>query len=85
MNQASDVVAIESLKTFALAHNEIEFVHLCDAAVAGVEWAMIRLAPVLYAWRATTMAGKRAQVRLKIIRDTDTTRPDGAIARGFEV
>jgi hypothetical protein len=83
--------AIESLRTFAMAHNEIAFAHLCTAALAGEEWAMERITqgsatyphtPVL---RYPGYSYSVYQGDLRIIRATDTTRPDGASARATNV
>lgn len=70
-----DNTAIESLRTFAMTHNEIAFSYLCLAALAGEEWAMERIRPVL-----DSKAPSLGQY-LGVIRATDTTRPDGASAR----
>ena len=69
---------IESLRTFALAHNEIKFAHLCTAALNGEEWAMTRMLDVIDMCDGFSSAGV-----LNVIRATDTMRPDGAVARSF--
>jgi hypothetical protein len=73
--------AIESLRTFAITHNEIAFAHMCTAALDGEEWATVQIAPVLRAFRG----GRPEIVALDAIRATNTTRPDGAVARTLEV
>lgn len=74
--------AIESLRIFALAHNEMAFAHLCIAALNGEAFADDRVQSVLAQIDAMAPdVGDRRQAALEIIRSTDTTRPDGAIAR----
>jgi len=111
---------IESLRTFALAHSEVEFAHLCTSALhqsdetwgiarsdaaqvtghiigcdctecslireesvfARDSWAVERVAIVISEVNHTTKA-YRDEVKLSFIRATDTTRPDGAVARSF--
>ena len=120
---------IAVLRTFALAHNEIAFAHLCTAAlhqldatldsarayavkatghcigcdctecsllreesvIADDAWAVERLTtgsatyphtPVL---RYPGYSYSVYQGDLRIIRATDTTRPDGAIARNIQI
>lgn len=88
MGMELDIAVTESLRDFALAHGEISFNHLCNAALDTEEWAVERIGSVLRQialsktyelWR------DGADRRLEIIRATDTSRPDGAIARSFEV
>lgn len=84
--------AIENLRNFALEictgahpHDHADrpqfsaFVHMCDAALAGEEWAIDRVTAVL------NSAAPSLDQYLGVIRATDTTRPDGSIARSFEV
>lgn len=80
-----DTAVIESLRDFALANGEIAFNYLCTAALNGEAWAVERIAPTVRVWNSSAMAGKRTVLRLDAIRATDTTRPDGTIARSFEV
>jgi hypothetical protein len=47
MNNTTDTAAIESLRAFAIAHGEIEFAHLCTAALAGEQWAIERVVSAL--------------------------------------
>lgn len=88
--------AIESLKQFAMSHNEIEFARLCDAALDGDELAVKLLQPVMQvgfpAWKhPRTGLIEDPPYRpfmpdldtLDAIRSTDCTLPDGAIARGL--
>lgn len=70
---------IERLRGFAERHGEIAFAHLCTAAVAGEAWARERIVAALAAWQ---QRGNWDSHVLEAIRTTDTTRPDGAIARG---
>lgn len=79
--------AIESLRTFAMSHNEIEFAHLCTAALNGEQWALDRLNAPMLKIGQLGLAGSPSYVeaKLSIILATDTTRPDGAIARSFEM
>lgn len=81
----TNTAAIESLRSFAEANSEIEFAHLCTAALAGEEWAAERIGIVI-----ATIEFQTQQLipmvwddedTLVHIRTTDTTRPDGAIAR----
>lgn len=79
-----DTTAIESLRTFAVDHNELPFAHLCTAALAGEQWAVERIVPVVERHEiAIEVYGDKRTV-LEMIRATDTTRPrpDGATARG---
>lgn len=85
----TNTAAIESLRTFAVQHGEIQFAHLCTAALDGEEWAVERLEyPVAEFADYTDSCGNMQPVsiawKLDIIRSTDTTRPDGAIARSFQ-
>ncbi len=84
---------IDDLRTFALAHNEIAFVHLCDEALYQLAcnpnggehcWAAERVNVVIFEIGRTT-ARHRDEVSLGFIRSTDTTRPDGAIARSIQL
>jgi len=77
--------AIESLRTFAMAHNEIAFAHLCTAAIEGEEWAMERIADGTKRASVATSATSKRDHRIAIIRSTDTARPDGAIARTLTI
>lgn len=76
--------AIESLRTFAMEHGELQFAHLCTAALDGEEWAVERVGEALreIEWSTREVGLDR---RLEIIRSTDTTRPDGAIARSIDL
>lgn len=104
-----NTAAIESLRTFALAHNEsgrstqrrhvgvhafeaadrdhlAAFAHLCSAALNGEQWAVERLADVLELFDAYMLNNSdydTAQAKLDVILATDTTRPDGLIARSL--
>jgi hypothetical protein len=70
--------AIESLRAFAMQHGELQFAHLCTAALNGEAWAMERVEYSLDGFdRSTSDAWK-----LRIIRATDCIRPDGATPRG---
>lgn len=73
-----DRTALESLRTFAVQHNELEFAHLCTAALNGEQWAIDRMRDAIF--RADYRFSTDATV-LREIRSTDTTRPDGATAR----
>jgi hypothetical protein len=74
--------AIESLQAFAATHHEYGFVHLCTAAFTGEEWAIERVMTVL---KLTVDGSADTVSKLNVIRSTDTTRPDGGIARKFEI
>jgi len=80
MTNAIDTAAIEALRTFALTHGELAFAHLCTAALAGEPWAVIRMEDVVMLCGTFEPA-----IILDVIRTTDTTRPDGAVARAFEI
>lgn len=72
---------IEALRNFAIDNNEVAFAHLCTAALAGEEWALSRIR-----WPMNVRAGRAHDddaALLDVILATDTTRPDGAIARSF--
>ena len=80
------VETIESLRAFATTHGELAFAHLCTAALAGEEWAVERVNDVFdthYDMLALHPAARHHKIadRLELIRLTDTTRPDGTIAR----
>jgi hypothetical protein len=82
-----DKQAIESLRTFAMQHNEIEFAHMCTTALEGDKRAVELIDNAIHkidmAQSATGVATEA--YKLRVIRATDTTRPDGAIARKFEI
>lgn len=73
---------IESLRTFAVENNEIAFAHL-----DGEEWAVERIADTMRRIDAAAQYRDANQIALKLsaVRSTDTTRPDGAIARSFTI
>lgn len=75
--------AIESLRTFATVHNELAFAYLCTAALAGEEWAVERVTEALALISDREEEGTHSthRARLEAVRTTDTTRPDGAVAR----
>jgi hypothetical protein len=83
-----DTAAIESLRGFALANNELAFAHMCTAALQGETWAVERVTDTL---RRITAGleyrdADQSTNTLDCIRATNTTRPDGAVARaGIEV
>ena len=79
----ADTAAIESLRTFAEQHGEIQFAHLCTAALNGEEWAIELVTDALNLISDREDEGTHSTLRatLEAIRATDTTRPDGAIAR----
>lgn len=85
--RAVDTTAIESLRAFAIEHSEIQFAHLCTAALAGEGWAVERIGNSLAAMHAMSDGrGYTDLLKLGVIRNTDTARPDSAIARsGIEV
>lgn len=78
---------IEALRTFAVAHHEIPFAHLCSAALNGEPWAVERLAPVLERFANSpsfAVTENEGNFKLEIVRSIDTTRPDGAVARSMQ-
>jgi hypothetical protein len=95
METTNDTAAIESLQAFALAHGEIAFAHLCTAALNGEKRAasMVKEANESIAVEEMDLvSGSKAlrrqavdKIMLRTIRATDTTRPDGAIARSFRL
>lgn len=78
---------IGSLHSFAAAHDEMAFAHMCVAALQGEGWAVERIADARF--RMDGVLDQPAVLNewaLTVIRSTDTTRPDGAIARdGIEI
>lgn len=82
MKNAIDTAAIESLRTFAMRHGEIQFAHLCTAALEGEEWAVERIDTALREW---CFAPCDEDAVIEAMQRTDTSRPDGAIARNIEV
>ena len=87
------VAAAESLRDFAFANIDVlpaevgmAFVYMCTSALAGKEWAMRRVLLVVHRIAKSSDSGFGEDTdTLAIIRDTNTTRSDGTIARGFEV
>ena len=79
-----DNEAIETLRAFALAHNEVAFAHVCGSALAGEEWAvdriMLAIAPLVRTLSGP-LSGPRAAHAIQVIRAIDTSRPDGLVAR----
>lgn len=78
---------IEGLRAFALAHREIQFSHLCTAALNGEEWAVERVEHALDRIADGDGHGQTPTDtdRLAVIRTTDTTNPDGSTARGLKL
>lgn len=70
--------ALEALRAFAVACGELQFAHLCTAALAGEEWAMARLEATLRVW-AVARTMPPVTIMVDVIRSTDTTRPDGSV------
>ena len=66
MNQGQ----VESLRSYAVSQGEVQFAHLCTAALSGEGWAVQRVQ-----WTLARIAD--------VIRATDTTRPDGGIAKSL--
>lgn len=89
MTNPIDAADIEALRSFAAEHNEIQFAHLCTAALQGEEWAIDRVGDALRTIRETFggHGHPRASVvrgaQLAVIRATDTTRLDGSTARSL--
>jgi len=81
--------AIRALQAAALAHSEIPFFHLCTAALEGQHWATERVEAAIeqvdHARRSIAAGGDGdlTAETIRIIRTTDTARPDGAIAKSF--
>ncbi len=82
---------IGTLSVFAFNHGEMAFHHMCAAALNGEAWAIERIE---FASSRIALAcadtGKLTDdefdgLRLSIIRTTDTTRPDGGVARSIEI
>lgn len=80
-----------ALHLFAVTHNEFQFAHLVVAADAGEQWAVERVNDAV-ACAGAACAEAVAEHRpwddaglLAVVRATDCTRPDGAIARKFEI
>lgn len=92
MAKTNNTATIESLRNFALTRNEIAFAHLCTAALNGEEWAIERVARAFrIISRRSEMIGtgdpmqdvSSDEVTLEVIREADTTRPDGGTSRGL--
>lgn len=77
--------SIESLRAFALSHNEVAFAHLCTDALTGEEWAVDRVTPALFELPLWSNNKQHELTLRHVISATDTTRPDGAVARKIEV
>lgn len=80
MTTTATTTAIESLRSFATAHNEMAFAHLCTAALAPEEWAVERIDAALREW---CFAPCDEDIVIEAMQNTDTTRPDGVIARSI--
>jgi hypothetical protein len=86
MTTTYQTTAIESLRTFATAHGELQFAHLCTAALADLAsddseaWAVERLVTSGFS-RWTSRCSSAWTIAA--IRSTDTTRHDSAIARSI--
>lgn len=74
----TNTAAIESLRNFAMANSEIQFAHMCNAALAGEAWAVERVNCAV-----ERCLGCGEDTWIHVIRTTDTARPDGAIARSI--
>ena len=83
--QTNEIEAVESLRSLALAHTEIKFADLCTAAIDGEAWAVERVDAVMANAIIDATSAINTAHALLLIRFTDATRPDGAIARSFEV
>lgn len=87
----ADTAAIESLRAFAVAHLADDsdaqfagFAHMCTCALSGEAWAIERFIEAFDGVHDVISTARRPRDDAKvigIIRSTDTTRPDGAIAR----
>lgn len=71
----------------------VAFSYMCTAALQGEEWAVERIAPVVAEHAADAqwcaehshfVGNTLIATTLQLIRNTDCTRPDGAIARSFQ-
>ncbi len=81
----TNTAAIESLRAFALTHNEVAFAHMCTAALAGEEWALGSIDAARRAFCGDLTYGEPDHgITLAHIRIADTARPDGAIAKSFQ-
>lgn len=95
MANAIDTAAVSELRNFAQTHNELQFAHLCTAAINGDQWAtdsiefaLERVAKAEFSMTrlGAVVSGDTIEtLKLRIIRTTDTARPDGGIARKFEI
>lgn len=87
MTNTTNAAAIESLRSFAAANNEIAFAHLCTAALAGEQWAVERVNLAMLNIGRLAMPGSASydEAKLEIVSAAETDRPDGAIARKFEI
>lgn len=89
MSNTDQIKAINELKTFAVLHGRLAFAHLCTAALTALEWgskhdqwAVERM--LIAVGRLTIGDGNTDEHKLRIIDSTDTTRPDGAVAKSLK-
>lgn len=71
---------VRALHAAAVAHNKLEFAHLCQAAMNGEQYAIDRVWEVL-----GDIAEAQNKAALDVISVADTTRPDGGTPRKIEV
>jgi hypothetical protein len=83
MTNTIDTAAAKSIHTFAWMRGEWGFAHMVTAALAGEQWATDRVALVVDSYIDGVFAD-RPELLLAAIHATDTTRPDGAIARSVQ-
>lgn len=73
---------IEELHNLAELHNEIEFAHMCVAALVEEQWAVDRMTAIL---AEIAKYGNPEKAKLFAVRNANASRTDGAIARKVEV
>lgn len=88
-NTNTDRAALESLQNFAYAHGEMAFGHMVTAALLpGGEWEIKRATDALdriEALKSVTIDVSVESIKLRVIRSTDTTNPDGSTARSLKL
>jgi hypothetical protein len=93
MKSQIDTAAVESLRAFAISHGEVRFARLCTTALKGDLRAADLVAVALrninetiggeIDWQRPSQRTINA-ARIGVIRATNTTHPNGAIARSFQ-
>lgn len=82
LNGYSSMQSLQTIKlaNLAMSHGELQFAHLCTAALAGEPWAVERVTGIV---AEIAKYDNHEAATLLAIRNADTGRPDGATPRGF--